>query len=325
MVKRLISQLEKSQGAIRDRGCDLDLNQIHSLYQSYLSQNHSLELLKKTRNRSSAQIKISGPRSELIQESKRLKLQVAKAEEDLQSLEHSLLSLVSQLPNETHPDTPKGDESHAMLIKTIGTPRVSCGNSPLKDHLELGQMHDLVDFERAGKITGSSFYYLKNAGALLELALSRYALDICIRHGFTPVLPPDVIRYDLVDGCGFKPRSDDPQTYFVHHSNPDQEPKLSLAATAEFPLAGMYAQETLSKKQLPIKMVALGCAFRAEGQAGSVNRGLYRVHQFSKVEMFGLCEPLESQKLFDEITAIQEEIYSGLDLCFRYIALHISS
>lgn len=308
----------------------IDLPRLTLLSDSYAKKNFDLARLRKERNSNAVLMKdpqISAEeKKSIIDKGKGFKSTISQMEKEMNQISADLMAEARMLPNLMHPDTPIGDESQVLTIKTVNKPRTSCGNSPLKDHMELGSLHNMFDFERAGKTSASSFYFLKEAGALLEVALSRYAIDVCLAHGFTPVMTPDVIRYDLVEGCGFKPRSKDPQTYFVHHEVVDKTqqsgtttPQLCLAATAEFPLAGMYAQETLSqvKPSKPVKMVALGRAFRAEGLAGASNRGLYRVHQFSKVEMFGLTTPDESDALFKEFIKIQEEIYTGLELCFR--------
>ncbi|KAJ3328112.1 hypothetical protein HDU76_010561 [Blyttiomyces sp. JEL0837] len=214
----------------------------------------------------------------------------------------------------------------------------------LRDHVELAHLHDLADFDRAGKVSGTGFYYLKNVGALLETALTRYALDLCMSKGFTPVTVPDLIRHEVLEGCGFAPRSNDPQTYFVNthavagggnssagsnhqtqNLNQQQQHheidpmRLVLSATAEFPLAAMHAGEVLHAHSLPLRLVGVGRAFRAEGLAGAINRGLYRVHQFSKVEMFAITDGNGSDAMLEEFREIQKELFEGLELCFRVL------
>ena len=312
----------------------VNINDIMELHKSYSHLEFTLGNLRRERNENSDQMKKTmkelgksakeDPKvQELIQKGKTLKDRINDLEKEYDQVAFDIYHQVRYLPNTTHPSTPMGDESQATLLKTIGKPRTQCGNSPLKNHMEIGSdIHDWIDCERAGKTSGSSSYFLKNAAALLELGLMRYAMDVCVARGFVPVTTPDLIRYDVVDKCGFRPRSKDPQTYFVtHHPFPgtEQEHQLCLAATAEFPLAGMYAHETFEPKKLPIKMVGFGHAFRAEGLAGATNRGLYRVHQFTKVEMFSLCLPQNSESILQEFLDIQEEIYSGLELCFRVL------
>ena len=255
---------------LKNRNCEVDYQRIQDLYNQYHQLSFDLSQLQKDRNANSKLIPSEIQKSK----GKSLKLEIMQKQLELNQLESTILPLVQQLPNATHPSTPIGDESNAKVIKTIGKPRLPCGNQPFKDHMELCHMHDMVDFERGGKVCSSSFYFLKNAGALLEMALSRYAFDVCIQRGFTPVIVPDIIRHDLIQNCGFLPKSQDPQTFFVSHHDSltsSDKPKFCLAATAEFPMAGMYSNEVLP--QVPIKMVGFGRAFRAEGNAGSQNRG----------------------------------------------------
>ncbi|KAJ8324992.1 Serine--tRNA ligase, mitochondrial [Batrachochytrium dendrobatidis] len=269
-------------------------------------------------------------KTRLIQAGKNIKQQVQATEETLSKLHNDLFNEAKHLPNDVHPSVPVGDESKAVLVDTIGSPRTLESNllmgsqSPLKTHLALAELHDMVDIDRAGKVSGSRFYYLRNAGAMLEMALVRYAMDICIQRGFTPVLVPDLIRHEVLEACGFSPRSDDPQTYYVSTcvpgkdiTNTDNPMTLCLSATAEFPLAGKYAGEVLD--HLPINMSGMGRAFRAEGLSGSTNRGLYRVHQFTKVELFTLARPTESMNVFHHFIQIQKEIFQGLEICFRIL------
>ncbi|KAH9265041.1 hypothetical protein BASA83_011466 [Batrachochytrium salamandrivorans] len=257
-------------------------------------------------------------RIQLIQEGKVIKHNVQVSEEALLQQHRRLFEAARHLPNDVHKSVPVGDESCAELLATYGSPSTQPMDSestasmsdlshdapPFRTHLDLAAMHDMLDIDRAGKVSGSRFYYLKNAGAMLEMALTRYAMDMCLQRGFMPVLVPDIIRHEVVEACGFSPRSDDPQTYYVSSHVPrepdavdpshppvgsDHTPLCLAAATAEFPLAGMYAGETLLS--LPMKMAGMGRAFRAEGLSGSTNRGLYRVHQFTKVELFALTRP----------------------------------
>ncbi|KAJ3416998.1 seryl-tRNA synthetase [Chytridiales sp. JEL 0842] len=321
---------------------NVDIYKIVRMYDNLISEEFKLSELRRRRNQIADDIasitkRLKSLKKEqkeeaarkmkaLVEEGKELKKLVQVEESKVSNLQAELYEEARHIPNDAAPNVPIGDESQATVLETVGVPLVET-SFPLKDHVELALLHDLADFDRASKISGTGFYYLKNAGTLLEMALSRYAIDICMQRGFVPVAVPDLIRHEVLEGCGFNPRSDDPQTYFVSTSmdtNPPSEtptkfdPKrLVLSATAEFPLAGMYANEVLPRAHLPLKMVGIGRAFRAEGLAGSINRGLYRVHQFQKVEMFAISSPLQSDPLLQEFREIQKEIFAGLELCFR--------
>jgi seryl-tRNA synthetase len=309
-ITKQLLDIKKLEANARSRNVQLNAAAIATKFQIWNKENYLINGLKATKN------KLSHKGSKHLTELKELKATIALKESQNSKLEKEVLAEITHIPNFTHESTPIGSEDQAQIIMTCGTPILSCGNVRLRDHLELGKMHDILDMERGGKVAGNSFYFLKNEGALLELALTRYAVDICVKYGFNPIITPDVIRYDLVESCGFKPRNTDPQTYFVSHSQKENV-QMCLSATAEFPLAGMYSDETL--KELPLRMVGFGRAFRAEGLAGANNRGLYRVHQFSKVEMFGITRPSESLDFFNEIVVIQKEIFEGLELCFRVL------
>ena len=151
-------------------------------------------------------------------------------------------------------------------------------------HIEIAETFDLIDFQNASKLTGNKFVFLKNEAAMLELALCNWALNLVSKKGFTAVTTPDLARQQVVEACGFRPRDNSAQVYHLEGSNE------CLIGTAEIPLAGMYANEMVDRKELPHSMVAFSHCFRAEAGRGQHSHGLYRLHQFSKVEMLGLTE-----------------------------------
>ncbi|KAG0323494.1 seryl-tRNA synthetase [Dissophora globulifera] len=206
---------------------------------------------------------------------------------------------------------------------------------PLLDHVTLSKQLDLIDFESATAVTGSRWYYLKNEAALLELALIQFATQRAIQAGFMPVITPDVVRPEVVQACGFQPRDEASQTYWVSTVAPGsaraataegaqhhQHSALCLVATAEIALAGMNLNKVLEESQLPIKMAGFGRAFRAEaGSRGADVKGLYRVHQFSKVELFVLskADHKESDRILEEMRQFQENVFDELGLCYRVL------
>jgi seryl-tRNA synthetase len=293
-----------------------------SLYEKHRTAQFELSQLKRTQNTLSKSIKSSNDVEKMKDEGKRLRSLIHDAQRDLDQLHETLLNAAANIPNSTHSSVPEGFDP--ILVEQLGDTPVH--KDWLRDHVDLASELELCDFNRASKVSGSGFFYLKNMGALLEFALVRYAIDKCLQKGFTPIISPDLIRYNVLEACGFSPRSDDPQTYFVEpHSKPSDESsnrdpfQLCLTATSEFPLAAMHANEVLYNKALPMKYVAFSHCFRAEGMAGALNRGLYRVHQFSKVEMFALSTPSQSQQILDEFVSIQKEIFQGLGLSFRIL------
>ena len=303
------------------------LPQFTALYERHRTAQFELSQLKRTQNTLSKSIKSSEDVDKIKEEAKLLKARIHDAQRDLDKLHENLMNMAASVPNTTHSSVPEGEEP--ILVEEVGkTPE---HKEWMRDHVDLATELELCDFNRASKVSGSGFFYLKNMGALLEFALVRYAIDKCIERGFTPIISPDLIRYNVLESCGFSPRSDDPQTYFIEpHSKSSEEQtsrdpyQLCLTATSEFPLAAMHGNEVLLKKVLPIKYVAFSHCFRAEGMAGALNRGLYRVHQFSKVEMFSLATPSQSQNILDEFVSVQKDIFRGLGLSFRILNMPAS-
>lgn len=254
---------------------------------------------------------LADDREEIVRQSQKLKKRINEYEQTLSDTETELLELSLQLPNFTHPAVPLGPEAHALEIDRFGPPLVE--PSKTRDHLDIANHFNWIDNHASVLASGSSWPYLRSTLALLEHALINYGLSIAIKRGFTPVSPPDVIKSDLAWRCGFQPRDAGglTQTYSL-----DQD-GLCLAGTAEIPLSAMFATRTFSHTELPLKVVGVGNAFRAEaGARGSDTRGLYRVHQFRKVELFAVTSS-QSNEMMEEIGSVQKEIAEGLGLSVR--------
>ena len=249
----------------------------------------------------------------MIDEGKRLKSSVADEEERLRRLEAEVTQRLRRIPNLTHPDAPVGlTEDESRELRKVGTPRAF--DFKPKDHVELGKALDLIDFETAGKVSGTGFYFLKNDAVLLDLALQQFALRKLIDAGFTPIVTPDLARNSILEGIGFTPRGVETQVYSIEDTD------LSLIGTAEITLGGMHADEILDESDLPVKYVGLSHCFRTEaGAAGRASRGLYRVHQFTKVEMFAFSTPESSGAIHAEMLAIEEDLFQSLGIPYRVL------
>jgi seryl-tRNA synthetase len=256
-----------------------------------------------------------GKRAELIAEGRQLKQSVAGQEILLRSCEDEIRNLLRPIPNLTHPDAPIGQTEDAnKTIKTWGEPR-NFDFKP-KDHVEIGKALDLIDFEAGGKVSGNGFYFLKNDAAMLDLALQQFAMRKLVSEGFTPVVTPDLARNSILEGIGFTPRGHETQIYSVENTD------LSLVGTAEITLGGMHADEIIDHAKLPLKYAGLSHCFRTEaGAAGRASKGLYRVHQFTKVEMFAFTEGnlAVSGAMHLELLRIEEEIFQALGLPYRVL------
>jgi seryl-tRNA synthetase len=250
-----------------------------------------------------------------IEEGRKIKLVLQQTEPDLRAVEEELKNLLMAIPNLPADDVPFGrDEKENKVIKTWGKPTKFA--FAIKDHLELGKSLGILDFETGAKVTGSGFYYWYGAGAILELALVRYTLDLLEKDGFVPVITPDLARSRYYLGTGYLPKGKEAQTYVIEGED------LGLVATAEVTLAGKHADKMISEEALPIKYVGYSHCFRQEsGAYGKYSKGLYRVHQFTKTEMFIYCLPEESNKWHKYILAMEEKIYQELGLPYQVVEM----
>ncbi len=245
-------------------------------------------------------------------EGRRLKAELARIEQALAAAREALKTPLAELPNLVHPEVPAGGEQEFRELRRVGTPR-SFDFEPL-DHLALAAALDLVDFEGGARVTGPKFYFLKNEAVLLELVLQRFALDLAAERGFRPITTPDLARREIVDALAFSPRGPETQIYSVEGTD------LDLIGTAEITLGGLYAETTLDEEALPLKLAGLSHCFRTEaGSHGRESKGLYRVHQFSKVELFAFTRPEDSESMHEQILELEERIYQGLEIPYRVI------
>jgi seryl-tRNA synthetase len=300
----------------RNRGVDADLTRLVQLAEQRSALIVAGDQLRHEQNEVSGRIPKASKdeRPGLIARGKELKEQIAASEAQLKEVETRLRAEQVRVPNLTHPDAPVGGESATRVLRTWGQPR-EFDFKPL-DHVDLAATLDLVDLEAGSKVAGHGFYYLKNEAVILELALVQYAVEKLRAEGFTLYTTPDLARDDVLEGIGFLPRGPETQIYSIENSD------LSLVATAEITLGGMLKDEILNVADLPLRCAGLSHCFRTEaGGHGKATRGIYRVHQFTKVEMFGYTAPdLDaSGEMHDTIVRIEEEIFQGLGIPYRVI------
>jgi seryl-tRNA synthetase len=252
-------------------------------------------------------------RKSLVDEGRSLKESIAQVERTLESIEQTLRHEAGRIPNMAHPQAPVGKEEKSNTeLKRVGAP--TRFDFPPRDHIELSQRLDLVDFDAGTKVTGTKFYFLKREAVLLELALLRYGLEVLLPHGFTPTITPDLAKEEIVEGIGFNPRGDESNIYTLEGTG------TCLVGTAEITLGGLLADQILEAEGLPIKLAGLSHCFRREaGAAGQFSKGLYRVHQFTKLEMFVYCRPEQSERMHEHLLAIEEEIFGGLEIPYRVV------
>lgn len=310
-INLIRENLEKVKDGIQKKGYDLGVvDEVLTLDERRRHLLSEVEVLRKERN------KLSQEQDEKLREQGReIKEKIKLLEEELRGVEEKYLDVVSQIPNLPADDVPVGSgEKDNVEIEKVGKV-IELGFEP-KDHVELGKALDIIDFESGSKVAGSDFYYLKNDGVLLEMALVQYGIGFLQRKGWIPVITPDLAHERYCLGTGYSPKGPEAQTYKVEDSD------LGLVATAEITLAGLHSDEALSGKELPKKYAGYTHCFRKEaGSYGKYSKGLYRVHQFSKVEMFVVCKPEDSEKTHQEILELEKEFWSSLKIPYRVVQM----
>ncbi|MBI5654615.1 serine--tRNA ligase [Candidatus Uhrbacteria bacterium] len=251
-------------------------------------------------------------RPALIETGKSLKDDISVKESALESVDAAWKQGLMAFPNLTHPDSPVAlTEDGSVEVRVVG--EVTKLDDPL-DHVALAEKYDLIDFNRGAKVAGAKFYFLKNQAAILEQALTRYAFEYLTKEGFIPISTPDVARDEVLLGTGYQPRGPETQIYSLEGTD------LSLVGTAEIPLGGYHKDEVLDYASLPLKYVGLSHCFRTEaGSYGKESYGLYRVHQFTKIEMFVFCTPDQSEALHAELLRHEENLFKSLNIPFRVL------
>lgn len=299
---------------LRDRNVELDLQDLLSRDRQARELQAELETVRQRRNEIAKNMKNLADqkqRAPLVEEGRTLKDKESQLEARQAELEPDFKALLAQVPNFTHPDSPIGkDDSQNKVLRTHGA--LPEFDFEPKDHVDLMEKLDLVDFEGGARVTGNKFYFLKNEAVLLELALVQFGSRLLQKEGFTLFITPDLARREILDGIGFSPRGESTQIYNVENTD------LSLVATAEITLGGLLSGQTLEAENLPLLYAGVSHCFRTEaGAAGRESRGLYRVHQFTKLEMFAFTTPEGSEAMHERLLAIEERIYQDLEIPYR--------
>lgn len=314
-ARSLAERADEIALSCKRRGVAADVAATSELYASVAAKQTEVNEANRRRNehqQAGKQKMSDDDRQAHTNEGRALKEAVSRIEAELSELRGRFDARLLTLPNFIHPSVPDGGEDDARELHTFGTP--GGFDFEPKDHLALARDLDLVDFEAGARVAGQKFYYLKNEAVLLELALQRYALDVLIEEGFTPYITPDLARPELVAGLGYNPKGDETQIYSIENAD------LCLVGTAEITLGGLYADSILQEAELPLKIAGISHCFRTEaGAAGRESKGLYRVHQFTKTEMFCITRPEDSDAMHEQLLAIEERLFQGLELPYRVV------
>lgn len=299
---------------VRRRRLSVDVDAYLQADEARLACLQDVETLRRERNEVAQRISqvAADERPSLIERGKQVKEALVVKETELAGYEAQAKELIVQIPNMTHPDVPEGgSDAENKEIRRVGDIRPLANP---KSHTELAQAHDLLDFERAAKVTGAKFYYVKRDLVLLEQALILWALQELRADGFIALETPDLAKNEVLLGTGYQPRGDETQIYSIEGTD------LSLVATAEITIGGYHKDEILDESQLPLKYVGLSHCFRTEaGSYGRESYGLYRVHQFNKVEMFVFCAPWQSEAIHEELRRLEERLFTKLQIPFRVL------
>jgi seryl-tRNA synthetase len=303
-IKAARNEPEAWRAALARKGAAEDFDALIEVDEAWRAANTRVDELRAQRKPGSK----GKPSPEELERLNRIKAELKEAEEQLAELEARRDELLDRIPNPPDPSAPDGfTDEDAVELRRVGEPR-SFEWQPL-DHLELGG----IDMERGAKVSGSRFAYRVGEAALVELALYRFALDRLVAKGFTPVLPPVLVREDAMYGTGFLP-TDEVNIYRIERDD------LYLTGTSEVALAAMHMEEELDPASLPLRYAGYSTCFRREaGAAGKDTRGMFRVHQFDKVEMFVFCLPEESREQHEYLLSVEEELVAELGIPYRVV------
>ena len=309
-IKFIRDNLSLVKKSVKEKGYKTNVEEVLELDDKRKKELARVEELRRRRNEVAAKMKGGKPEKALIEEGKKIKDELATLEDDLTKIENELKDKIKVIPNIIFDDVPLGGEECSVEVKKWGK-----NHTTGVDHLDYAMSRDWVDFERGAKVAGAKFYYLKGDLALLENALLQYGLSKVLEHGFTFMTVPDMVSSRVLEGCGFNPRtSEQSDEYYIEGED------LAMIATAEMPLTGYHMDEILDEEQLPLFYAGYSACFRKEaGSAGKYTRGLFRVHQFNKLEMYAFCLPEQSKEIHEKILAIEEDIWQGLEIPYHVI------
>ncbi len=294
----------------REKGYQVNIPELLKLDDQRKATLQEVEALRRKRNEIAGQMKGGKPSAELIAQGKAIKEELAQKEPNLAEIEQQLSDSIKQIPNIIFDDVPLGGEECSVEISSWGGKKATG-----VDHLDYATSRGWLDFERGAKVAGAKFYYLKDGLALLENALLQFGLKKVTEHGFHYMTVPDMVSGKILEGCGFNPRSSEQSDeYYIEGED------LAMIATAEMPLTGYHMDEIIDEKDLPLCYAGYSACFRKEaGTYGKYTRGLFRVHQFNKLEMYVFCLPEQSKDIHEQIREIEEEIWQEIGIPYRVI------
>lgn len=309
-IKFIRENPEKVQDSADKKGYRVSIKDLLMADERRRELQQQVDSLRERRNAVASQMKGGRPSPDLIAEGKSIKEDLMDLEVKFNEVDADYQAQLNGIPNVIFDDVPEGGEEDSVEIKAWGEKK-----SGATDHLDYATSRDWVDFERGAKVAGAKFYYLKGDLALLENAIIQFALNKLVAKGLTFMTVPNMVNQRTMTGTGFAPRtSDQSDEYSIEGED------LSLIATAEIPLTGYHADEIIDEDKLPLMYAGLSPCYRKEaGASGKHTRGLFRVHQFNKLEMYAFALPEKSQEIHQQILDIEEEIWQDLGIAYRII------
>ena len=309
-IKFIRENPEKVQDSADKKGYRVSIKDLLMADERRRELQQQVDLLRERRNAVASQMKGGRPSPDLIAEGKSIKEDLMDLEVKFNEVDADYQAQLNGIPNVIFDDVPEGGEEDSVEIKAWGEKK-----SGATDHLDYATSRDWVDFERGAKVAGAKFYYLKGDLALLENAIIQFALNKLVAKGLMFMTVPNMVNQRTMTGTGFAPRtSDQSDEYSIEGED------LSLIATAEIPLTGYHADEIIDEDKLPLMYAGLSPCYRKEaGASGKHTRGLFRVHQFNKLEMYAFALPEKSQEIHQQILDIEEEIWQDLGIAYRII------
>jgi len=309
-IRYIRENSDKVQQAAKDKGYTVSIAELLKLDDERRSLQQRADDLREKRNLNAAKMQGGKPEQAQVDEGRQIKTELVELEGRLAAADEKYTTLLWQVPNIIFDDVPVGGEEDSVEIKTWGEQKTGA-----TDHLDFAVKRDWVDFERGAKVAGAKFYYLKGDLALLENAITQYALEFVTKKGLTFMTVPHLVNQRTLTGTGFAPRtSEQSDEYAIEGED------LSLIGTAEISLTGYHADEIIDEAKLPLLYAGLSPSYRKEaGAAGKFTRGLFRVHQFNKLEMYAFTVPEQSQAVHAQLLAIEEEIWQAIGIPYHII------
>ena len=319
-LKRIRAEPDAARAALARRGAAEALDELLALDARRRELLPQVEEGRARRNEASDQIAAAkregGDVEEAIAQMRELGGKIKALEAELAEVETRRDELAATLPNLPHPEVPEGGEEDAVTLREVGAPRTF--EFSVRDHLDLGTMHGWIEMEKAAEASGARFAYLMGDLVMVELALIRMAIDMVAAEGFAPVVPPVLVREGPLHGTGYFPG----EREMIYEVERDE---LFLVGTSEVSLAALHADEILEPDTLPVRYAGISTCFRREaGAAGKDTRGIFRVHQFDKVEMFSFVQPDAGAAEHERLLAIEEEIFSELEVPYRVVNIAVN-